>query len=201
LRKSVAAVLFIAVLALALAAACCIKTYQQTTATETSVTTTTRTITRPSTLTLATTSSFPAEVFFSPHGGCMNQVVHWIDSANSSVHVLIYSFTLDEVGKALVSALHRGIDVKVVFEKDQISQHNEYGTLRAVGVPVKNDTNSALMHDKIAIVDGNIVLTGSYNWSSAAEERNNENLLVIRDPTLAQRFEAEFQKIWRESVG
>jgi len=131
----------------------------------------------------------------------MNRLVHWIDSANSSVHVLIYSFTLDEVGKALVSALHRGIDVKVVFEKDQISQYSEYGTLRAVGVPVKNDTNSALMHDKIAIVDGRIVLTGSYNWSSTAEERNNENLLVIRDPTLAQRFEAEFQKIWRESVG
>jgi len=201
LRKSVAAVLFIAVIALALAAACCIKTYQRTTTTETSVTTTTRTVTWPSTLTTVTPSSFPAEVFFSPNGGCMSRLVHWIDSANSSVHVLIYSFTLDEVGKALVSALHRGIDVKVVFEKDQISQYSEYGTLRAVGVPVKNDTNSALMHDKIAIVDGNIVLTGSYNWSSTAEERNNENLLVIRDPTLAQRFEAEFQRIWRESVG
>ena len=201
MRKSVAAVLFIAVLALALAAACCIKTYQQTTTTEISVTTTTRTITWPSTLTPATPSSFPAEVFFSPNGGCMDQVVHWIDSANKSIHVLIYSFTLDDVGRALTSALDRGVDVKVVFEKDQISQYSEYSILRAAGVPVKNDINSALMHDKIAIVDGYIVLTGSYNWSSAAEERNNENLLVIRDPTLAQRFEAEFQKIWRESVG
>lgn len=201
MKRSLAVVLVFAVLALALAAACFIKTYPETTITETSVVTTTRTIVSLSTITVEASSSFAAEVFFSPRGGCMDQVLSWVGSANSSVHVLIYSFTLDDVGRALVSALERGVDVKVVFEKGQISQYSEYGALRAAGVPVRNDTNSALMHHKVAIVDGYVVLIGSYNWSSSAENRNNENLLVIRDPLLAERFEAEFQKIWSESAG
>jgi len=153
------------------------------------------------TWTITLPSSFIAEVFFSPNGGCEAQVIHWINAANQSIHVLIYSFTLDDVGAALISATERGIDVKVVFEKSQISQYSEYQALKAAGLPVKNDTNSELMHHKVAIIDGYIILDGSFNWSGNAEERNNENLLVIRDPPLAQLFEAEFQKIWSQSVG
>lgn len=136
-------------------------------------------------------------VFFSPKGGCEAQIVDWINRANTSVHVLIYSFTLESIGNALIGDYQKSIDVKVVFEKSQVSQYSEMFTLEAAGVPVRNDTNSALMHEKVAIIDGKIVIVGSYNWSGEAEDRNNENLLIIYGPSLAALFENDFQRIWQ----
>jgi phosphatidylserine/phosphatidylglycerophosphate/cardiolipin synthase-like enzyme len=138
-------------------------------------------------------------VRFSPNGGCEDQVLYWIGRANASIHVLIYSFTLDSIGDALVTAHNRGIEVQVVFEKGQISQYSEYQRLKDAGISVRNDTNSHYMHDKIMIVDGMIVLTGSYNYSENAESYNNENLIVISSTFIAEAYEEEFTEIWSES--
>jgi len=139
-------------------------------------------------------------VYFSPNGGCESAVLTWISKANSSIHVLIYSFTLDSIGNALVEAHQRGIEVKAVFEKSQISQYSEYNRLRNAGISVRNDTNPDLMHDKVMIVDSNIVLTGSFNWSANAQENNNENLIVISSRPVANAFEINFQKIWTQGT-
>ena len=135
-------------------------------------------------------------VYFSPNGGCENQVINWIDRANTTIHVFIYSFTEDSIGDAVARAYQRGVDVRIVFEKQEISQYSEYMRLRNLGVQVRNDTNSALMHDKVGIVDGKIVLTGSFNWSNAAENSNNENLIILYGQTLAAQYEQNFQTIW-----
>jgi phosphatidylserine/phosphatidylglycerophosphate/cardiolipin synthase-like enzyme len=135
-------------------------------------------------------------VYFSPKGGCEAQVVGWINRANSSVHILIYSFTLSDIGSAILNEYRKGIDVKVVFDRTQISKYSEIFPLEDAGVPVRNDTNTALMHEKVAIIDDKIVLVGSFNWSSEAENSNNDNLLVIYSPSLATAFEREFQRIW-----
>lgn len=135
-------------------------------------------------------------VYFSPNGGCEDQILYWIDRANSSIEILIYSFTLDSVGDALVEAHGRGVEVQVVFEVSQISQSSEYKKLKDAGIEVRNDTNSGDMHDKVMIVDGVIVLTGSFNYSNAAEKTNNENLLVINSTTIATIYGQEFTRIW-----
>lgn len=135
-------------------------------------------------------------VYFSPHGGCGDQVVNWVDRANKTVYVLIYSFTNDDIGDAVVRAYQRGVEVKVVFEKSQVSKYSEYWKLQPLGTLVRNDTNSKLMHHKTAVIDGYILLTGSFNWSAAAEESNNENLMILQSEYLAVIFEEEFQKIW-----
>jgi phosphatidylserine/phosphatidylglycerophosphate/cardiolipin synthase-like enzyme len=139
-------------------------------------------------------------VYFSPHGGAASQVIDWIDRANETINVLIYSFTNDDIGDAVVRAYQRGVEIKVVFEKSQVSQYSEYMKLRTAGVLVRNDTNSGLMHHKVAVIDSYIILTGSFNWSASAEERNNENLMVIRSELLVTTFEEEFQEIWGSSV-
>jgi len=139
-------------------------------------------------------------VYFSPKGECEYQVIYWISRANVSIHILIYSFSLDSVGDALINASNRGVDVKIVFEKSQISIYSEYNRLKTAGIPVRNDTNPDYMHDKVMIVDGAIVLTGSFNWSASAENDNNENLIVINSTYIASTYEAEFQKIWNQST-
>ena len=139
-------------------------------------------------------------IYFSPRGGCEAQIIWWINRANISIHVLIYSFTLDSISDALINAYNRGVDVKIVFERDQVTKYSEYQKLKAAGVPVRNDTNPGLMHNKVMIIDGKIVLTGSFNWSVSAERRNNENLIVIRSIYVARVYEEEFDKIWSNSI-
>lgn len=135
-------------------------------------------------------------VYFSPRGGAADQVIDWVGRANETVHVLIYSFTNDDIGDAIVTAHRRGVEIRVVFEKSQVSRYSEYWKLRSAGVRVRNDTNPYLMHHKIAVIDGYIILAGSFNWSAAAEERNNENLMVLKSRYLATILEEEFERIW-----
>ncbi|MEM2180773.1 MAG: phospholipase D family protein [Nitrososphaeria archaeon] len=166
----------------------------------------TSTITSQVTVTLTNTvtktvvqPSYPTEIlgiYFSPKGGCAEQIIYWIGRANTSVHVLIYSFTLSNIADALISAKNRGVDVKVVFEKGQISQYSQYFRLANAGINVRNDTNPDYMHNKVAIIDGIIVLTGSYNWSSSAENSNNENLIIIKSIDVAREYENVFTRIW-----
>ncbi|MEM2154274.1 MAG: phospholipase D family protein [Nitrososphaeria archaeon] len=166
----------------------------------------TSTITSQVTVTLTNTvtktvvqPSYPTEIlgiYFSPKGGCAEQIIYWIGRANTSVHVLIYSFTLSNIADALISAKNRGVDVKVVFEKGQISQYSQYFRLANAGINVRNDTNPDYMHNKVAIIDGIIVLTGSYNWSSSAENSNNENLIIIKSVDVAREYENVFNRIW-----
>jgi len=150
---------------------------------------------------LQTKESEVKGVYFSPNGGCEEAVLAWIGRANESIHVLIFSFTLDSVGDALLDAYGRGVEVKVVFEKGQISQYSEYQRLADASVSVRNDTNPDYMHDKVMIVDGAFVLTGSFNWSANAQENNNENLIVLEGEDIASAYEVVFQKIWTQSAG
>lgn len=139
-------------------------------------------------------------VYFSPRGGCEAQVINWINRANRTIYVLIYSFTLDTISSALENAKARGVEIKIVFEKSQITQYSEYQRLKAAGISVRNDTNSDYMHNKVMIVDSLIVATGSFNWSAHAEEENNENLIIIKSVTIATTYETEFQKIWNTGI-
>lgn len=138
-------------------------------------------------------------VFFSPNGGCENQILQWINRANQSLHILIYSFTLDSIGDALIEAHNRRIKVEVVFEVRQISQYSEYQRLRLAGLSVRNDTNSQSMHNKVMIIDESYIATGSFNWSTNGEKNNNENLIIIKSDYLSGVYEEEFNKIWNNS--
>jgi phospholipase D len=140
------------------------------------------------------------DVYFSPKGGCAEAVIYWIGRANQSIHVLMFIFSLDSIADALISAHRRGIEVKVVLDKSQ--SYSQFAVLKAAGIEVRNDTNwEGIMHDKIGIIDHSIVLTGSFNWTTTAENSNNENLIVIHSVDVASRYESEFQKIWHMAQG
>lgn len=175
-------------------------TIQTVTVTETQTLTLTLIRTETKFQTIAQSEAPSYEVYFSPRGGCEARLLHWLSRANSSIHVLIYSFTLDRVGDALVAAHNRGLDVRVVMEKEEVERGSEYGRLKRAGVPVRLDTNPALMHNKVAIIDGLIVITGSFNWSTSAENWNNENMIIIRSAQVAGLYEGEFQRIWSRSA-
>jgi phosphatidylserine/phosphatidylglycerophosphate/cardiolipin synthase-like enzyme len=141
------------------------------------------------------------EYCFSPGGDCANVVIRWIKLATSSLHVLIYSFTLNQVSDAIVSAKNRGVEVKIVMERNNANESGaEYSRLKNDGIDIRLDSNPSSMHDKVAIIDGRIEITGSFNWTATANSRNNENLVVIDSPTWAATFEAQFQEIYSQAT-
>jgi phosphatidylserine/phosphatidylglycerophosphate/cardiolipin synthase-like enzyme len=168
----------------------------------------TQTITEPLTETVTVTENAQTgtsnqllEYCFSPGADCASVVTKWIDRAKVSVHVLIYDFTLDRIGDAVVRAKNRGVDVRIVLEADNAKgSGSEYAYLKSSGVQIRLDTNPALMHDKIAIIDGLYVITGSFNWTNAANSNHNDNLVVLRDQTWAQAFEQQFTLIWSQAT-
>lgn len=142
----------------------------------------------------------PAEVAFSPDRGATDLVVKTIHEARQSIRVAAYSFTSKPVAEALVDAERRGIDVKVVVDKSQPTARYTAATFLAnEHVPVRVDYQHAIMHDKFIVVDGETVEEGSFNYTSAAESKNAENVLVLHDVTMAQRYGQEWDRLWAES--
>ncbi len=170
---------------------------QPTTVTSTATETITSTVTVLKTITLRQVDA----VCFSKVQDCASLIVSLIDGASRSVYVMMYSFTSDEIANALIRAKNRGVEVKVVIESQQANiSGSEYGRLLSAGVDVRLDGNPRLMHHKVAIIDGILVVTGSYNWSRAAEQDNDENLIIIIDPLIAEDYEKEFQRVWAQAT-
>jgi phosphatidylserine/phosphatidylglycerophosphate/cardiolipin synthase-like enzyme len=139
-------------------------------------------------------------VYFSPKGGCTEAIVSAIAGAKRTVFVQAYTFTSAPIAKALVEAHKRGVDVQVILDKSNL--HGKYSStdlLIHAGIPTRIDAIAAIAHNKVIVIDNETVVTGSFNFTNAAEEHNAENLLVIHDATLAARYVANWRVRERRS--
>jgi len=133
-------------------------------------------------------------VLFSPDGGCTEAVVDVLRAATNSVLVQAYSFTSPSISDALVEAKARGVDVRVVLDANEsVSDYSVASKLSSGGVAVLADKAHAIAHNKVMIVDGAVVVTGSFNFTRQAEQRNAENLLIIR----SQEMAATYSENWK----
>jgi len=147
---------------------------------------------------LATAPARAAQIqaCFSPSlpGGCdpLATVLQTIDGARKTVLVQMYALTSRQIVTALVNAKRRGVDLRAIVDRSQLREDRSdtyaVGRLASGGVPVLVDAVPGLMHNKVMIVDGATVVTGSFNYTWSAEHRNAENLLVIHDPALAVEY-------------
>ena len=134
------------------------------------------------------------QVYFSPKGGCIEAVVDNLNKATNTVLVQAYSFTSAPIAKALVDAEKRGVKVQVILDRSQRTEkYSSADFVQHAGIPTYIDAKHAIAHNKIMIIDGKTVLTGSFNFTKAAEENNAENLLEIQDLALATKYTANWQ--------
>jgi len=140
-------------------------------------------------ITLSQEKPTTLEVYFSPHGGCTDAIIRELNKAQKGVLIQAYSFTSAPIAEALLNAHKKGVKVEVILDKSQRTQKYSSATfLYNVGIQVKIDSQHAIAHNKVMVIDGEIVITGSFNFTKAAEENNAENLLVIHDKQLADRY-------------
>ncbi len=149
-------------------------------------------------------------VLFTPADDPMPLLAGELNAAQESVDVAIYTFTYDPIADLLVEAKMRGAVVRVLVDEHQsrlpaadqsggaVGQFELLEDLEEEGVRVcrRPGEDGGILHHKFAVIDNRTVVTGSYNFTDAATNRNLENLMVLSDPMLAEQFGAAFADLW-----
>lgn len=144
----------------------------------------------------------PVEVRFAPDEPVAARIVELILSAERSVQIMAYNLTLDEISDALLERAAAGVTIQGVFDEGQANnQGSDVERLAQAGLEVWLDGSPGLLHHKVIVIDGAIVITGSYNFSRSAEERNDENVLFVFSPELAGLYQLEFERVLAEAIG
>ena len=150
----------------------------------------------PSSLAISNPNSCPKiQVCFTPGQNCTAEITDVIDTAKQSIFVQAYSFTSAPIAAHLIAAKKRGVKVNVILDKSQKTQR--YSASRFLvnqHIPCWIDYKPAIAHNKIMIIDKKAVITGSFNFTKAAQNKNAENLLIIRDPALANLYLKNWQQ-------
>lgn len=142
-----------------------------------------------------TAGGVPVENYFSPVDGVMAKLVSYVQGAQKSVHFMIFTYTHDDLANAMIDRSKAGVEVQGVIENRGASQ-GAFVPIFCAGLPVRLDGNKYTMHHKVIIIDGQFVITGSFNFTKSADESNDDNVLVIHSPTVAALYEQEYQKVY-----
>jgi len=135
------------------------------------------------------------ENYFCPEDSCSRHVINNLKEAKNEIYFMTFTFTHDGIGQTLVDKHKEGLKIKGIFEKFGKSKYSEYYTLEENGVDVRWDEYSYFIHHKVFIVDNRTVITGSFNPTKAGDEKNDENVLIIHDENIAEKYLEEFEEV------
>lgn len=142
----------------------------------------------------------PIQILFSAEDDAVDNLIALVNDAQTSVRFLAFSFTDYPLAQAMIARAQAGVDVQGVFETfGSNSTRSELRTLWCAGLPVRQDGNSSFLHDKVIIIDNSIVVTGSLNFSSSADEENEENVVILDNAEIAALYLQEYQKLWDQA--
>jgi phosphatidylserine/phosphatidylglycerophosphate/cardiolipin synthase-like enzyme len=140
------------------------------------------------------------KVYFSPDGGCQDAIISQINKAKKSIDVAMYNLTSREIAKELADANSRGVKVRV-FMDEKAANGNKYAKdsyLSQSGIEVRYyRARKGIMHNKFAVIDNQVLITGSFNWTPTANWENEENLLIITDTDVVKQYSRRFENIWQ----
>ncbi len=140
-------------------------------------------------------SGTSVSLYFCPLHHCEQTVLKTLQKAHHFIYVLAFSFTSKPLATMLVNESLQGINISVVFEKTRIATYSVYDYLQEHNISVFKDANPYTMHEKLFIIDNKTIVVGSYNPTHSADTKNDENLLIIENKTLAKQFYEEFSRI------
>lgn len=141
------------------------------------------------------------ELCFTPAQNCTSLIVNAINQAKTQILVQAYSFTSVPIARALINAHRKGIEVKVILDKSQYRPHGFSAAKFLIDyqIPTFIDYQFNIAHNKVIIIDNQTVVTGSFNFTRAAQERNLENVLIVTDHQIAKRYVANWQERFKQS--
>ncbi len=141
------------------------------------------------------------EVYYAPEDQPIDRVVGLYAHATRYIYVSVYALTSPSIVKALVEAKRRGVDVRVITDRERLNdpkQHSAVNTLRLAGVPIRINRHDALMHLKQVVIDDAINISGSANHTTSGNRYNDERLDVITDGRLTAKAREKFLAMWND---
>jgi len=143
-----------------------------------------------------------ADAAFTPGNDCRRRVTGLLAGARETADLCVFTITDDRIAMGIEQAHRRGVAVRIVTDDEKAEDRGtDIPRMIAAGIPVRFDDAPSHMHHKYAVIDGRVLLTGSFNWTRSASERNQENVIVTDDPRLVAPFVTEFERLWREMSG
>ena len=138
------------------------------------------------------------DVYFFPNAKNEKYLIEMIRTCMKSLNVAIFSITRDNFAKAIIEVFKKGINVRVIADDECVKNYgSDVYKLAAAGIPCKTDSSAQYhMHNKYAIIDESVIITGSFNWTTQAINNNQENLLFYEDKQIAEQYTKEFNKLW-----
>lgn len=141
--------------------------------------------------------SSPDEVTGKQGPGSLSVLLETLQEAKESLDVCVFVISCKELADALIKAHHNGVVVRVISDNEQMTvSGSQIERLRKVGIQVRNDSSSYFMHHKFAVADGNLLVSGSLNWTLQGVCGNQENVMVTDVPELVAPFRGQFEKLW-----
>ena len=146
----------------------------------------------------------PAEIlgiYFTPPVGGAGGIARQIDGAKKAIKVMAYGFTSINLAEALVRAKKRGVDVALI-QDEKSSQNNREALQKLLdaGIEVRSDGKHAIQHNKVMVIDQDVVITGSYNFTNSAETRNAENIMIVKSEYAARRYLDNWNNHWEHAI-
>ncbi len=142
----------------------------------------------------------PVQVYFASEDKAISRLIPLVQGANKSIRFMAFSFTHTDLGNAMLARARAGVDIKGIFElRGSETQDSELTPLYCAQVPVRQDGNSRTFHHKVIVIDDEIVITGSLNFSNNADTSNDENVVVVRNRDIAAQYLQEFERRWAEA--
>ena len=138
------------------------------------------------------------ECYFFPNPANEQRVVNMFRTCKKTLDVAIFTFTRDSIAQAILEAYQRGVKVRCIGDDGNSKvKGSDVRLLASVGIPCKTDNNLRFhMHNKMAILDNSVVITGSFNWTSQAVNKNQDNILFIEDKNIANQYTDYYNQIW-----
>lgn len=136
---------------------------------------------------------------FSPGVDCLNAILDSLNNAEYSIKICVFTISDDRISEAIIRAHQKGIQIKLLTDNEKLfDKGSDIRQLAAAGIETRVDVTQNHMHHKFAIIDNEVLLTGSYNWTRSAASFNHENLLVTNQRDIVTTYLAEFDRLWEE---
>ena len=135
------------------------------------------------------------EAYFTPGTECEDRIIAEINRA-TTIDIAVYSITNPKIADAIIAAHRRGARVRIVTDRVMAGHKSSMiDELVAAGIPVRTNRRHKIEHNKFAVFDNRRMVTGSYNWTTAATKYNSENCIFLTHP--AQEYTKRFEVLWR----
>lgn len=143
----------------------------------------------------------PPEVYFSPGPDCQNALIRYLGQCKKEMLICVFTISDNQISDLILRAHQQNIDIRIITDDDKtFDKGSDIKRMHEAGVSVKMDTTPNHMHHKFAIIDGSILVTGSYNWTRSAAKYNHENIFISRHAGIIKKYKDEFEKLWDEFV-